>query len=604
MPPKRHRVRRVLLNPLVVITVLVLLISAGWLAYTGKTGSFAQPRPGANLLPALFPALAGPSATPGPSPSASSSLDPAGGWTAGHSGDAKTSLELAAGQMGGQALKLTISQYASGDVTLSSPRVDLAPGKNYFFKAFTTTDPDFRLLARKYHKDGSTTLEQLRNPLERPGTSAFTVSDAFNSGDTTTAVQYVFRFASAGTFQVEGVYLEAAEDVQLPASGAGGPNVIPNPGFAGTDPARPAFWSPYSSGTSTVESGRGEDGRGSFLWTRVGNYQNGEAKWQYEPIPVAADRYFTFSAAYKSDSKVDVVAEFELAGGGRTFRNLETVPPAGEWTTIRESFQVPDGAETAMVTVISHGNGTTAVRDFSLMDVTRPGALRWQQPMVSITFDDGWQSVYDRALPLLDKHGFKSTQYVNPSSIETPNFITAAEVQQMNQAGHEIAAHSFQHVDLTSVGTGRLDDELRKSEDALAAAGLPTDDLAPPYGRSDAQVDWYAAKYFKMVRGTGDGINTRQNINPRDLKVLYVTDTTTPEILKEALAETSRSNGWLILVYHQIAAPDSSGTQKNTIAADRSTITSTVLATQLQLIDESGIQVKPVAQAFEQLQGP
>ena len=63
-------------------------------------------------------------------------------------------------------------------------------------------------------------------------------------------------------------------------------------------------------------------------------------------------------------------------------------------------------------------------------------------------------------------------------------------------------------------------------------------------------------------------------------------------------------NGWLILVYHRIATPESTGTQENTIAADRSTITSDVLAAQLQLIDESGIEVQPVAQAFEYLQGP
>lgn len=601
---KLRGVRRVLLNPLVIITVLVLLMSAGWMAYTGRMGSFAQARPGANLLPALFPAIVGPPATPGPSPSAGSSLASSGGWTAAHSGDAETSLGLVAGQMGGQALKLDITQYATGDVTLTSPRVDVATGKSYFFKAFATTNANFRLLVRKHLKDGSSRLEQLRNPLERPGTSAFTVSDAFNSGESVTAVEYVFRLYSAGTISVEGTYLEPADDVLVPPAATAGPNLIPNPGFAGIQPGQPAFWSPYSSGTATVESGRGEDSRGSFLWTRIGNYQNGEAKWQYQPVPAAPDRYFRFGAAYKSDREVDVVAEFELAGGGREFRNLETVPPAGEWTTITEAFQVPDGATTAMVTLISHGNGTTGVRDYSLTDITKPGPLRWSQPIVSLTFDDGWQSVYDRALPLLDKHGFRSTQYVNPSSIETPNFITAAKVQQMHQAGHEIAAHSYQHVDLTSVGRDRLDDELRRSEESLAAAGLPTDDLAPPYGRSDAQVDWYANKYFRLVRGTDDGINTRQNLDLRDLKVLYITDQTTPDTLKEALAETSRSNGWLILVYHQVAAPDSSGTVKNTIAVDRSTITSDVLATQLQLIDDSGIQVQPVAQAVEQLQGP
>jgi peptidoglycan/xylan/chitin deacetylase (PgdA/CDA1 family) len=417
-------------------------------------------------------------------------------------------------------------------------------------------------------------------------------------------VEYVFRLASKGTVRVEGAYLEAADDVRLPTVETAGPNIIPNPTFAGSQAAAPDSWSPYTSGVSTVESGRGTDKDGNFLWTRIVNYQNGEAKWQYQPVPVTADRNFEFSATYQSDREVDVVAEFELAAGGRVFHNLETVPPAGEWTTIRESFQVPDGAKSALVTLVSHGDGTTRVRGYSLTDVTRPGPLRWDKPMVSITFDDGWQSVYDRALPLLNQHGFRSTQYVNASSIETPNFMTAAEVQQMHDAGHEFAAHSYDHVDLTSIGTDRLDEELRRSEEALAAAGLSTDNLAPPYGRSDPQVDWYASKYYNIVRGTDDGINTRQNLDPHDLKVFYVTDETTPATLAEALAETSRMNGWLILVYHQIATAESTGTQENTIAADRSTITRDVLAAQLQLIDQSGIEVLPVTQAFKKLQGP
>ena len=77
-----------------------------------------------------------------------------------------------------------------------------------------------------------------------------------------------------------------------------------------------------------MESGRGGDGKGNFLWTRIANYQNGEAKWQYQPVPVTPDRYFEFGATYQSEREVDVVAEFELADGGRAFHNLATVPPA------------------------------------------------------------------------------------------------------------------------------------------------------------------------------------------------------------------------------------------------------------------------------------
>ncbi|WP_167467867.1 polysaccharide deacetylase family protein [Arthrobacter oryzae] len=606
-----------LLNPLVVTSVVVVMMTAGWLLYTGGTGSsVARARPGANLLPALdSTAVSAPMAS-----GASAAAIPVGGWNVSHSGDARTSLELIGGQLGAQALKLDITGYVSGDVTLTTPRVDVKPGKSYLFKAFTTSDTDFTLLARKHHSDGTTTLEQLRNPLQRPGTSLFTVSDAFASGDSTTSVEYVFRLASKGIVTVEGAYLEAADDVRVPPAVAAVPNLVPNivpdtkaapnskpapnSKLTGPQAAAPDSWSPYTSGASTVTSGRGEDKDGSFLWTRVANYQSGEAKWQYRPVPVTPDRYYEFGATYQSDREVDAVAEFELADGGRVFHNLATVPPAGEWTTITEAFQVPDGAKAAMVTLVAHGDGTTGVRNYTLKDITKPGPLRWDQPMVSITFDDGWQSVHDHALPLLDKYGYRSTQYVNASSIETPNFMTAAEVQQLHEAGHEIAAHSYEHVDLTSIGTDKLDEELRKSEEALAAAGLGTVDLAPPYGRSDAQVDWYASKYFDIVRGTNEGINTRQNLETHDLKVFYVTEQTTLDSLAKALAETSRANGWLILVYHQIAAPGSTGAPEKTFATDGSTITSDVLAAQLQLIDKSGIEVQPVAQAFRKLQGP
>lgn len=570
--------------------MVIVTFTTGWLLYTGGTSISAQARPDANLLPALDP-----TAPP----------DPAADWSVSHSGDAVTSLNMVDGQVSDQALELEVTRYTSGDVMLTSPRVAVEPGETYLFKAFTTTDADFTLLARKHHTDGSTTLEQLPNPLERPGNSAFTVSDAFDSGDTTTAVEYVFRLASAGTVQVEGAYLEAAEDVAVPPARAATPNLVPNPELAGSQLGSPDSWSPYESGVSTVESGRSQDPDGSFLWTRVANYQSGEAKWQYQPVAVTADQYFEFGTTYQSEREVDVVAEFELADGGREFANLATVPPAGEWTTVRESFQIPEGAKTVMVTVVSHGDGTTGMRDSSLIDITKPGPLRWEQPMVSISFDDGWQSVYDRAVPLLNRHGFRSTQYVNASSIETPNFMTADEVRNMHDAGHEFAAHSYEHVDLTSIDADRLHEEMRKSEEALASAGLDTDNLAPPYGRSDPQVDWYASKYFDIVRGTDRGINTRQNLQPHDLKVFYVTDETKPVELTEALAETSRVNGWLIVVYHQIATPEATGTQKTTtIAADQSTITSDVLAAQLQLIHDSGIDVKPVAEAFEQLQSP
>ncbi|MCJ8504327.1 polysaccharide deacetylase family protein [Kocuria flava] len=602
MARERGRLRRILLNPLVVVSLVVAVITSGWMLYTAGPDGLAHARPGSNLLPPIDATTEGALASSG----SAASADPTGGWDISRSGDARASVELVEGQVrdDSRALKLEVTEYASGDVTLTSPRVEVEPDETYLFKAFTTTSADFTMLARLHHTDGSVTLEQLPNQLERPGTSPFTVSDAFDSADTVTAVQYVFRLASTGTLTVEGAYLEAAEDVRLPAAAATGPNLVPNPELTGPPTGAPDAWSVYTSGTSTVESGRGQDEAGSFLWTRIADYQDGEAKWEYQPIPVTPDRHVEFGATYRSEREVDVVAEFVRADGERKFQHLATVPPAGEWTRIRSSFQVPEGATAAVVTLVAQGNGTTGVRDYSLVDVTQEGPLRWDRPMVSISFDDGWQSIYDHALPLMDEHGFRSTQYVNPSSLETPDFMTADEIRHMHEAGHEIAAHSHEHVDLSAIGAGRLEEQMRKGDEMLEEADLGTDNLAPPYGRSDPQVDWYASRHYDIVRGTKHGINTRQKLDTHDLKVYYVTNETTQDELAAALAETSRVNGWLILVYHQVADADSTDARTEKVLADRNNITTDVFADQLRLIDESGIEVQPVAPAFEQLQGP
>lgn len=599
MRPELRRVARALRNPLVVVAAVVAVLTAGWTLYVGAGSDVAQARPGANLFPALESTAAG--AAAGPAPTASA--DSVGGWNASHGGDAESELELVDGRVSDRAVQLEVPRHVSGEVTLTSPRVDVEPGRTYLFKAFTTHDADVTVLARRYHPDGTTTLEKLEHLPVEPRDAPRTVSDAFDSADTTAAVEYVFRLASAGTVRVEGAYLEAADDIRVPSTTAAAePNLVPNPGLAVTRSGAPDSWSPYVSGKASVTSGRTEDEDGSFLWTRISDHKSGEAKWEYRPVPVTPDQPLEFGVTYRSEREVDVVAEFELENGEWAFHHLATEPPTEQWTTIRAALQAPAGAKTVMVSVVSRGDGTTGVRDHSLIDVTRPGPLRWDRPMVSITFDDGWKSVYDRALPTLDEHGFPSTQYVSPGTIETPQYMTADQLQRLHEAGHEIAAHSFSHVDLTALDVGKLDEELRKSDEMLEAAGLPTDGMAAPFGKLDPQVDWYARRYFELVRGTSSGINTRQNLDPSDLTVFYVTDRTTTQELEAALAETARVDGWLILVYHQIAPSASAGVPDDTLGADGSTVTSDVFAAHVELVADSGIDVQTVTRAFEQLQ--
>jgi peptidoglycan/xylan/chitin deacetylase (PgdA/CDA1 family) len=573
----RRLAHREVHDPLIVVPLVCAILAVAWIQYSRGGESISQASPGANLLPAVETVGSG-------------TTD---GWQVDHSLRASVALRTVEGHVSDHALQVDVTRYESGDVTLTSPRVPVLADQTYLFKAYSSSRTPFTLLARHFLRDGT---DELVRVLDYParGDTWSTVSDAFASGKTTIAVQYVFRLVAQGTLRVDGAYLEGADDAYVAPAPPRTPNLIPNPTLAPGDADRPAQWSPYRSGSSTVDFRYVQGPTGNYLQTRIGDYRSGEAKWQYPPRPVDPYEYYAFTATYRSDREVDVVAEFEKAGGGRLFANLATVPAAGDWTEITEHVQVPQGARTLMLTLVSHGTGTTAVRDYSLVDVSKPGPLRWDRPLVSITFDDGWQSAYEEAVPLMQERGFAGTFYVNPATIETAQFMTAGELTALRRAGHEIGAHGYEDADLTAVSADRIDYQIRKGLDELADAGLATDTLATPLGRTDAQVDWYARQYVETVRGMHSGINTRQNLDPYDLRVFYVDDQTTPDVLAEALAETHRAHGWLILVYHQIAGVQSDG-------SDRSTITRSALAAQLDVIRDSGIAVEPVARAYAEI---
>ncbi|HSX15834.1 MAG TPA: polysaccharide deacetylase family protein [Candidatus Saccharimonadales bacterium] len=579
----KRKLRRLLVNPLVVIPPFVLVLAFGWHHYIYASRDLSLPSSAGNLLHSGLFGTFGADGTPI-------------GWQLQPYGDLHYSVSHSDGYAAGNTFALQVSGYHDGDLAFTSPKTAASADETYLFKGYYTATAGFTLLMR-YVTGGQPGVWTEAAAYPASVHAWTTVSHAFQPPAGTDAVQFEFRLSADGQLQLNSLYIQSDADVSVTAV-PDGPNLIPNYPLAATGYNAPDEWSTYRTGTNNAAfSYEPGDSSGAYVQATASDYQDGEAKWQYVPQAVQAAQYFQAGVEYRSDVSVPLVAEFSFPDGRIQDQTLADLPPAQDWTAVTRPFEVPPDATGLFIALPLHRDGTVASRNYSLTDISKPVTPQWPEPVVSLTFDDGWQQTFQTAAPLLQQFGYDATFYINPLAIETPGFMTATELTSLARSGHEIAAHGYEHDDLTAVSKAALDYQLRQGRDYLRGAGFSVTDFAPPYGRSDAEVRWSAERYYTTLRGTSPGLNTRQNLDPYDLKVMSITSSTTPTAVSQALAAAKAYHGWLVLVYHQVSSHPV--TQPDT---ENAPITPAALKAQLAQLKASGIRVLPVAAAYHELQ--
>jgi peptidoglycan/xylan/chitin deacetylase (PgdA/CDA1 family) len=129
----------------------------------------------------------------------------------------------------------------------------------------------------------------------------------------------------------------------------------------------------------------------------------------------------------------------------------------------------------------------------TLVDAMRAGR---QRGLVGITFDDGYLSVLEAALPELQRRGFGATAYIISDRLggtnewdEGPSWplMTVGQVRELAEAGIEIGSHAATHMRLAGASPEQLTAEVGDSKASLAALlGTEIRGFAYPYGSMDA----------------------------------------------------------------------------------------------------------------------
>lgn len=106
------------------------------------------------------------------------------------------------------------------------------------------------------------------------------------------------------------------------------------------------------------------------------------------------------------------------------------------------------------------------------------------KPIV-ISFDDGYRPQYTFALPTLRKHGWPGVLNLKAEGSD----LYESNVKAMLAAGWELAAHTINHSDLTTLEAEALEEEVAGSRKLLQREyGVPVKNFCYPSGRFDETV--------------------------------------------------------------------------------------------------------------------
>ena len=480
---------------------------------------------------------------------------------------------------------------ARGNTTLTSPLATVKPGERYYYKTLYKSDLPFALILRTNYVDG--TYKQSIVGRFDPAEDWEAASHVFIADQNAQSVQFVYSVAGKGELQIDRTYLEPnPQDIYQQPKPSMGVNLMPNTSFMSDDGVTVAGWSSFSYGNNQAGFAYIPNNGMPYVHSQLSDFKDGEAKWQHEPISVSPHQMYQFGAVYRSDAPVDVVAEYTLETGERRFETLRQLLPAKDWTQFEQQFAIPQAANSVVVSLTLHANGYVDMRESELYNLTKPGPLLWNRPLLSLTFDDGRLSAFNNGASILNKYGYEGTFYLNPSVIDTADFMSSAQVQDLRDNGHQIASHGYKHLNFTTLDRSVIDYQLSYAAQYFNHVhGLQTVDFSAPFGGNDDQLAYYAHKYYSSLRGTDPGVNTRQNYNQYNIRVLYMGRSVTQARLKDEIADAKASNGWLVLVYHRIEP----------VGTAETVITPTQLQQQLDVIKQSGITVEPVSAAIQEI---
>ena len=151
--------------------------------------------------------------------------------------------------------------------------------------------------------------------------------------------------------------------------------------------------------------------------------------------------------------------------------------------------------------------------------------------LMAVTFDDGYQDIYEHAYPVLRRYAIPATIYLATQYIETrrpfdfggyahnprpPWPLTWVQIREMASSGLvTVGAHTHSHADLPRLPQRAVRDELERSRRLIEErVGVAVRHFAYPWGTLTPGVKRVVGDYFATAVRGGSGKNPFPTLDP------------------------------------------------------------------------------------------
>jgi peptidoglycan/xylan/chitin deacetylase (PgdA/CDA1 family) len=187
----------------------------------------------------------------------------------------------------------------------------------------------------------------------------------------------------------------------------------------------------------------------------------------------------------------------------------------------------------------------------------RPAQVALERPMVSFSFDDAPATACEAGAKALEARGLRGAYYfaAGLAGRDGPmgRFATGQDARRLHDAGHEIACHTFSHLDCGQSSRATTLADIDRNAESLAAWGVGEPvNFAYPYGDVGGPAKTALAGRFKVLRALHHGLIT-SGADLNQAPAVGIEGEDGEAVANAWLDKAKARKAWLILYTHDVA---------------------------------------------------